>query len=40
MLKDIEVYRIIRLKDNFTANEQIELIKEKLFKEDNRCISV
>lgn len=38
--KDIEVYRIIRPKDEFTVNEQIQLIKEELFKWDRKCISL
>lgn len=38
--KDIKIYRIIRPKDKFTVNEQIELIKEKLFKECSKCISL
>ena len=36
--KDIEVYRIIRPKDEFTVNEQIQLIKEELFKWHIKCI--
>ena len=38
--KDINVYRMIRPKDEFTVNEQIELIKEELFKWDRKCISL
>lgn len=36
--KGIEIYRITRPKDKFTVNEQIELIKEKLFEEYSKCI--
>lgn len=38
--KDINVYRIIRPKDEFTVDEQIQLIKEELFKWDIECISL
>ena len=31
--KDIKIYRITRPRDKFTVNEQIEIIKEKLFEE-------
>lgn len=36
--KDIKVYRIIRPRGRFTVNEQMQIIKEELFKGYSKCI--